>query len=825
MSSGPLTQALRRLLRERGLSVAAILTLAVGLGSSVAMFSVVHAVLLRPLGISAPDGVAVLWPMFHETPGEFTFKHYQNMAATATVFDRIAVMGSTNWSGTVTIPGAAKPVSVPAAPVSWAFFEVLGAKPLLGRTFRAEEDVPGAPPMLIVSHAFWKTHLGGDPGVVGRSLPVKEEGPAIPFEIVGVMPPEFFFPDNADYWTPAGARIGRIAAAQKVPTSNINDGVGVFHALGRLKPGLSIADARLQAQRLIAIADGAEQGGRSAELTSLADVVFGRARQALAVLMGAVVLVLLVACTNVAGLLVARGAARTHEMAVRAALGATTRRLAGQLMLESGLLAVAGAAFGVSVAALALDSLVSLSPAVIPRLDSTRLDLTVVLFAVGATAVTTVLLGLAPCLQLRQRALVQKLGGSSKGAVSTASGTSFRRGLVTLQVATAVVLLTATGLSVRSFARLARLDLGFDPANVLTFSIGGLGESRYPKPEQRGAVIGRAVARMQQAPNVLGAAGVLLRPFAAGRIGWDSGFLLEGQANTEAEWGRNPAVNWEQVTPTYFQTMGIRLIRGRVFTDTDIERMPRVVIVSDDMAKRVWPGQDAIGKRLVEGFSSGGPTGKPITSWQTVVGVVATARYREIDSHRLDLYLPYTQADYSIAHYVVRTTGDPHAAIPSISAALTAVDPNLIVEEPTTMEEIVSKARGPWHFNMLVFSAFGVVSTGLTAIGLFGLIAYTVASRTRELGVRLALGAETRQVVNLIVAQGAKLALAGLAIGLLAAFAASRLLSGLLFEVSPTDPATFVVVVVALGLVALAACYVPARRAASVDPAILFRDE
>jgi len=828
--------AFRRLGRERGLATAAILTLAVGIGACTAMFSVVHTVLLKSLGIADPDRVVVMWPQVGDTAGEFAYNDYREIARRSASFDRLAVAGSTNWPSQIVLDDG-RGVPATQCGASAEFFDLLGASARLGRTFRAEDDRPGARPVAVLSRAFWLKQFGGDSNVVGRTLRVREKAAAVPFEIIGVMPADFFYPSGADYWTPAASLLARLAD-DPTPSgiAQILDGVGTFYALGRLKPGVSMtaAESEVSQIRKMTAAPGVDVSTIRVWVRPFLDHVFGHARQALALLMGAVGLVLFVACANVAGLLVARAASRTREVAVRAALGASAWRLVRESIVEAGILAVAGGALGVSVAALALRALIALSPTSIVRLEDTRIDVTVLVVSTLVTLAVTVLVGLIPAWHLRRLSIAHPIHGVSTRDGGRTVRAGVRQALVVTQVAITLVLLVASALAVQSFSKLASLDLGFDPSNVLTFEINGLGEARYPERAERHRIVAELTARMERLPQVRSSAAVLLRPFSHGVIGWDSGLLFEGQVDTPATWLGNPTVNWEAVTPHYFQAMNIRLVRGREFTDADNNRAPLVAIVSEATAARAWPGQNPIGKRFVDGvvgkelMSSvmSGSTKPPRVRWQTVVGVVATSRYREIENPRNDLYVPLAQADdFDPESFVVRTSGNPQALAPTIAAEIANFDRGLSLAEPTTMAEIVRRVQAPWHFNMLVFSMFGAVSIGLTAIGLFGLIAYTVTWRRREIGVRIALGARARSVVTMIVLQGIWLIAAGLLIGGVVTIFATRLMSSLLFQVKPTDPVALTVAGGALVVLAGLACYLPARRAAALDPSIVFRDE
>jgi len=486
-------------------------------------------------------------------------------------------------------------------------------------------------------------------------------------------------------------------------------------------------------------------------------------------------------------------------------------------LIESALIAAVGSAAGVLAATLALNTLVGLSPADIPRLDSSSIDATVLAFAIACAVITTLAVGLGPALRLSRPMVVDDLKGGSTGVVPRAGTMSTRRWLIGMQVAGTLVLVIAAGLCLRSFTRLNRQDLGFNPRNVLTFTVGGLNTERYPAREARHQAIQELVARFERLPQVSRAAALLLRPFEHGPIGMDTGVVLEGQPDTPATAVANPVLNWEWITSGYFDAMKIPLLRGRGFDARDTSNAPLVAIVSAATATRLWPGQDPIGKRFHLSLSKDG-------EWHTVVGVVGTARYREIDLPRFDLYVPLHQVETDGQYFVVRTSVNPLSVAPALAAEVAAFDKGLSADGLTTMEAIVRRTQGPWRFNMLVFGVFGAVALGLAAVGLFALVAFDVAQRTREIGLRIALGAARADVVRLMIWQGAKPSAIGLVAGIVAAWILTRLLSQFLFEITPTDPVTFVSVVILLGVVIVLASYLPARRAAAIDPQVVLRE-
>ena len=814
--------AIRRLRKEPALAIAAVVTLALGIGACTAMFSIVEAVLLKSMDMAQPEQLVVMWPQLGDTASEFTYNAYLELGRQSATFERVGLSGSTNWPIPIDIllPDGRHTRATQCA-VSDTFFDVLGARPLLGRTFRAGEDRPGAPLTIVVSAAFWKTKLGGDPAVVGRTLAIGRDA----WRIVGVMPPEFFYPAGADFWTPAATLLA-LTSQDRSPGAleQVFSGVGAFHVLARLKPGVSAAQAQSDATRRLKTTNASTDASVRVAARPLLEHVFGTARRALWLLMGAVGFVLVIACANVTGLLVARNALRSRELAVRRALGATPWQLARQILVEAGVLAGTGGMVGVAIAAAALRALIALSPATVVRLSDTRVDALVLAACLLVTAAVTLGVGLVPALQSKRSAVISSVNALSTRDPGRGIRSDTRRVLVVIQVAITVALLVASALAGQSFIRLAALDLGFDPSNVVTLDIGRLDQSRYSTNAARRQVVDDLLIALRRLPGVTSAAAVLNRPFAHGVIGWDSALLLEGQPDVDTTWLKNPFVNFEAVTPGYFQAMGVRVRGGRDFSSIDRAGAPLVAIVSDNLAARLWPGHNPIGQHLVQSLEPG-KDGHP-SRWRTVVGVVAAAHYRELERPRFDFYVPIAQADgFDPEHIMVKTTGNAPALVPKVAAVLSNVDPQLTVTDVTTMDEVVRRVRAPWRFNMLLFGAFGVMSIGLTVIGIAGLMISTVNWRRREIGVRLALGAQTHDVVSLIAMQGTRLITLGVGLGVLASLLASRLLSSLLFGIAATDIRTLIVVAAGVLAFGVLASYLPARRAAALDPCRIFREE
>jgi predicted permease len=811
--------ALRRLANEPALAIAAIATLALGIGACTAMFSIVEAVLLKPMDVAQPSRVVVMWPQHGDTAGEFTYAAYRELSQPSASFEQVALTGSVNWPipTDILLPDGRRARGTQCV-VSDTFFETLGARPLLGRTLRAGDDRPGAPLALVVSNAFWRSKLGGDPGVIDRTLTIGPDH----WRIIGVMPPEFFYPAGADIWTPAETLLALTEGKSPDGLQQFFDSVGAFHVLARLKPGITTAQAQAESTtRWKTMAHTAAGPSDRVDARAFEDHVFGSARRALWILMGAVCLVLVLACANVAGLLVARNALRAREIAVRRALGAGAWALVRQQLVEAGVLAAAGGVLGIALTTSSLRALIALSPATVVRLTDARVDSIALAACLIITAAVTFGVGLIPALQSKRSAIVNSMNALSMRGAGTGIRSHTRQGLVVGQVAITLTLLVASALTIQTFRRLAALDLGFNPSDVLTLDISRLDQSRYPTWTARQRGVDDLLQGLARLPGAQSAAAVLDRPFAHGVIGWDASLLLEGQRQEDPAWQRNPAANFEAVTPGYFRTMGIRLRDGRTFSAADRAGAPPVAVMSGSLAARLWPGENPLGKRLLHSFERS----QGAAAWRTVVGVVTAANYRELDRARYDLYVPLAQAEgFDPEHLVVKTTGDPRALIPAAGAVLSNLDPQLTAAEVTTMDDVVRQVRAPWRFNMLLFGAFGCMSIGLTVIGIAALVVSTVNGRRGEIGVRLALGAQRHQVVSMIAVQGGRLIALGVGLGLLTSLLTSRLLSGLLFGVGAADPRALLFVAAVVFGLGLLATYLPARRAATLDPAVMFRE-
>jgi putative ABC transport system permease protein len=806
--------ALRNVRRSGWLPAVVVMMLAVAIGSVTAIFSIAHAVLLRPLPISDPDRVVLLWgqDVARSTPVvEVSLLDQRAWRAGQRSLSSIELFGSVNWGELhVTAPGT--PFRAVRNAVSSGFFEVFETRPILGRTFRPDDDLPNAPGRVVLSGDLWRLRFSSDPNVIGRVLTVGQGKKAKAFEVIGVMPPDFRIPAGAEAWTPLRLEVGEA------------DNVRAMYAVGRLTDGATRENVVAELSTIardVERKSGHPDTSMVVVATPLLTHLLGPARPALLAIGGAAAVLLLIACANATGLLLVQNASRRCEVAVRLALGARRWQIVRQLLCESILLSLLAGAIGVGLGYAMFDAIVGLAPIDVPRLQDAAIDARALLFALGVCIGTAVIVGLLPAWQHSAVNLMAGLHQRSQSGTTAPSSVRSRKLLVAAQLAAALVLLTGAGLFTRSFVSLLRLDLGFDPQNVLTFNIGGP-DSTDGSKEKQWAQVDAILERARQTPRVVAAGAVLARPFAHGVIGMDSSLIIEGQPLDDRSASRNPSVNWEVATPDYFRAMDIRLLRGRVFNDRDTQDAPAVVVIGQSLGTRLWPGQDPVGRRLI---TYGAPGDEKNPGWQTVVGVVEDARYREVETLRFDLYLPYRQAPNAVEHFVLRVSGDPIAAVPALKTAIASLDPRLTVDGVTTMDAIVARAFAPWRFSTIVVSMFSIMALTFAAVGLAALVAYAVTQRTREIGVRVALGAQRHDVVGLLLKEGFWMTLGGIAAGLLTAWALRRSVASMLFGVSPEDMTTFGGVALLLAVVSLLAAYLPARRAARIDPVVALRSE
>jgi putative ABC transport system permease protein len=830
----------RQLWKAPGYTVAAVMTLALAIGANSAIFGAVEAVLLRPLPIERPGDMIIAWeadPAANHPVIEVSYRNFERWRTASTrSFSKMAVVGSSAWPAVLETPEA--PIKLSATGVSADFFQTLGAQPMLGRLFRAEDDVPNAAPTVIVSHKLWRAHLNADPAIVGKPLRLVDDQPGPPVIIIGVMPAAFDFPRGTDFWNPVVPVLANASANAKIDAL---EAIGVLFVIGRLREGVTSASAAAQLDSIVRgiRATAAARGKRTpgvqgqepskdpesavaagppvAIVTPLLDYMLGPVRHALWWLLGAVGVLLLIACANVSGLMLTRAAVRRREHAIRLALGATRGALGRLWAAESFLIAITGGIIGLIASRWIAATIVSLAPDDIPRLNEVSIDPTVAAFTLLTVLAAALLCGLGPVLQARAASLVEGLNDASRGTTSVRSVRA-RSTLVVLQITLAVVLLIGAGLVIRSFAALRQLDLGFDPANTVTMELQP-GDSKQPHSQWMDAML----ARISQLPGVEAAGSVRLRPFQLGAIGWDSLVIKPGQAHTMEEGQKNPFINVQIASVDYFRSMGIPLRRGRLFTRDDTTRAPRVVILGETAARRLFPGQEAVGQRLA--ILSLSTLGKP-PDWLTVAGVVSDVRYRGLDDVRLDVYEPAFQTPQPAGVIVVRAAGgNPVALAAAIQAEVRQVDPRAVIGGVTTMEAVVGREMAPWRFSTWLFGLFAALAFVLATVGLFGVVSLDVLHRSREFAVRLALGAQRRAILGRVMRSAGLRVVLGVVFGVAVAAVASRWMRSLLFGIEPFDPVTYGVVIVMVAAVVAAASWLPARRAARIDPLTLLKQD
>ncbi len=765
--------AARTLAKSPGFTIIAVLTLALGIGGATAIFSVADAVILRPLPYDDPDRLVFISLSDRERNQsfvEFSYPAYREWRERSRMLQSLAAMSSVNDETILT--GRGEPSAVEGRWVTGEFFSVLGVSAALGRPLRPEDDRAGAPDVVVISHQLWRDRLSANPAVVGDSITLDGK----PRTIVGVMPAGFAFPKGAQYWAPVSPSAGPLVE---------NRGVFWMTGIARRQREASLESARTeltgiwhQAHRLYFKVDG-----YASVLTPLSDTIFGPARLALLGLLGAVALVMTMACANVAGLLLVRAANRHSDLTIREALGASRKRLALEALSETSLLAAAGGLGGLILAIAATPLMVALSPPDVPRLESVAVNARAFGFAAAISALVAFASALAPISLVGRTSLADVPRSAARRVIS--GRTRIGEALVIAEVAIAVIVLVAAGLVGRSFVKLRDVPLGFQSDRLLSVRITPKGE-QYQASGRVSAFYQALVERVRREPGVVSAGAITIRPLWS-TVGYDWSFTLEGQAAAESR--RNPLLNLMAVSADYFQTMRIPLKEGRVFTDRDAMGQPGVVVIGESLAARAWPGQDPLGKRIKI------PLGDSLyhNTWFTVVGVVADARYRELHATRLDFYLSHLQANTPLSYLVVRTTGEPTILTPGIRAIVRALDRNVAVTEVTSMDQIVSQALGSPRFTATVLGVFGLVALALAALGVYGLLAYSVTCRTREIGVRMALGANVPNVLRSVLGSTIGLTALGMAIGLLSAAMVVRLLEGLLFGVEASDPVTFIV--------------------------------
>jgi predicted permease len=803
-----LRHAARGLARAPGFTGAAVFTLALGLGANTAIFSVVDAALLRPLPFDDPERLVLVW----ETMGDWKTRwvapaNFVDWRRDARSFEALAGYSSSD----VNLTGAGEPERLKSAVVSDNLFDLLGASAAVGRVFQRGEDQSG-PRLALLSDGLWRRRFGADANVVGRTVRLNGE----PHEIVGVMPPAFRFPAAPELWVPGVQGIPFIHSVLRAQDMRAMRDSHLFTVVGRLKAGRTALEAQAEMDAIaarLAREYPDTNDGLGVNVASLREHLVGDVRPALAVLGGAVGFVLLIACANVAGLLLARATQRAQDTAIRLALGAGRARLIRHGLLEALLLSAAGGALGLGLAYWGVDAIVALSPG-IAGLEKASPDGRVLLFAGGLSLLTAALFGLLPAAQAVRPGLGTLLHSGVRTSGSPARARA-RRVLVVAEIAMAHVLLVGAGLMMATLLRLRAADAGFDHTNLLTFQL-SLSDARYREPHTRRAFYDGVLEGARKLPGVSGAGAVMRLPLAEGPV--NRGLSIEGRPPARA--GEDHSVDYQVVSADYLGTARIPLVRGRGLAESDVEGAPRVVLLNEAAVRRFFANEDPIGRRVGLG------DGEDPARWRTIVGVVGDVRHRGLDQAAAPaVFAPYGQdrESWNMMSFVLRAPVDPRSLAPMIGPLVHAVDPEQPVSNVRTMDDVRDAAVVRPRFLAALLAVFAGSAVLLAAVGIYGLMAYTTAQRTQELGVRMALGASRRRVVALVVGEGARLAGAGVAVGLVAALALSRLLESLLFGVGSTDPLTLAAVSAAVAVVAALASWLPASRAARIDPARALR--
>lgn len=792
----------RMLLKNPGLTIAAILTLSIGIGANSVIFSGVNAILLRPLPYQHPDQLVMIWekqPRLNIQEGKVSYPDFLDWKRQSQLTQNMAMFSS--WGFTLT--GVAEPEHLKGAVVSADFFPVLKVKPELGRTFLSEEDQPGAGPSVVLSHKLWQQRFAANRNVIGQPVTLNDKG----YTVIGVMPADFEFVPLKDVgiWAPIGAVAGNDVIENR--GYRVNNQV-----IARLKNGVTPQQAQAE---IVSVARRLEEqypdtnAGVSASVIGLHEQIVGNVRTVLLIIFAAVTSVLLIACVNIANLLLARSAVRNTEMAVRVALGASRGRIIRQLLTESVLLALIGGTIGLLIAFLGTKLWIVISPESIPRVGETSLDLRVLAFTFGLSTLTGILFGLAPALQASKPNLNETLKSSTRG--STANRNRLRSLLVVSEVALALTLLVVAGLLIRSFLRLQQVEPGFNSKNVLTMQI-ALPQPRYPGEEQQVSFFQQLLQRIEALPSVESAGTVNSLPLS----GQGAGISFQIAGAPPAAPGEQLNTQYRIASPNYFSAMSIPLLRGRVFTERDDLKAPGAVIINQAMARRYFPHEDPLGKRI--GFG-GGPF------WCEVIGVVGDVRHYKLASEpQPEAYLSSFQDPWRYMTLVIRTTNNSNSIIGQVRTEILAVDKDQPVYNIRPMEEVLSNSVAQPRFNLWLLGIFAVVALLLAVVGIYGVMSYLVVQRSREIGVRLALGADPKQILKLVVGQGMILTLLGVVVGLVAAFALTRTMSSLLYGVTATDPITFILVSLIMLGVAVVANLIPAHKATKVNPLVALRN-
>ncbi len=800
----------RNLLKHRGFTAIAVITLALGIGANTAMFSVINAVLLRPLPYKDPGRLVTIWEEspqrgLYELP--VSYANFRDWVDQNNSFEQISAYTFTNLN----LSGEGEPARLSTVRVSANLFHLVGASPLLGRTFLPEEDNEGANRVVILGHSLWQSQFGSNPGIVGRSLTLNNQS----YTVVGVMPANFQFPVGFGYLgkvlnDPIDLYIPLAATSAELRRGNYS-----FFALGRLKQDVTIDQARADMttiERRLELAYPEGNTGIGVSLVGTHEQTVKEVRPALLVLLGAVAFMLLIACANIANLLLARAASREKEIAIRTALGASRLRILRLILAESLLLSLAGGCFGFLLAIWGTDALLALTPDNVPRLNEVGVDARVFGFTLAISVVTGIIFGLIPGFYAVRSELNEGLKEGSRGSMASVAGKRIRSVLVSVEVALSLVLLIGAGLMIKSFLRLQQTNLGFNAENVLAVNV-TLPSSKYSEDRQQATFFHEALQRLESVTGVQSVGATTALPLTLSLSGSD--FRIEGRP--EPAPGTEMIINTISISPGYFRTLGITVMKGRDFSDRDNSDAPQVAIINADLARIYFPNEDPIGRRIT--FDDG-------ESWMSIVGIVGDIKQLGLDSStQPQAYFPYFQVPTRSMSLVVRTASDPLSLTAMVKSQIQTIEKDIPINDLKTMQQLLAESISGRRFNMLLLTLFAAVALMLAVVGIYGVMSYTVTQRTHEIGVRVAIGAEPLDVFRMVIKQGMTLATIGVVFGLLGAFALTRLMTTMLFGVEPTDPTTFLGIAALLTGVSLVACCIPGRRATKVDPLVALRYE
>ena len=803
-----LSYAFRAFAKNPAFTLIAVMTIALGVGPNSAVFSIVNAVLLRPLPYRDSDRIVILW----ETNRKLGFNmmpvsapNFADWQRDSRSFEEMAPAFTIPEYG-FNVTAGGEPERAQAGQAAWNLFSVLGVQPALGRAFLPEEDRPGGNPVVLISHSFWKRRFGASPSIIGRSIGLD----GVNRTVVGVLPREVESLGKVDVWIP----IGRNLALD--PRNNHNFGI-----LARLKPGVTARQAQAELDgiaRRLEREYPATNAGMGALVVPINELLTGLLRPALLILLAAVTLLLLIACANVANLLLARGNARRKEIAVRVAIGASRGRILRQLLTESVLLGVAGGLLGLLLSAWSVGALRSQLPDIIPRLKEMGLDSRVVLFTVAISSLTGILFGLAPAVRASKTDLNETLKEGGGKGVGGDSSQRPRNALLIAEVALSMLLLVGAGLLIRSFVRINSVDPGFQPDRLLTMQL-TLPNAKYPKSSDGGLFAKNALRRVQGLPGVQSAAAVNIMPARGSFINLRTfimPFHIDGEPPAIA--GQEPTADYRCITPAFLRAMGIPLRSGRMFTEQDTADKQRVILVNETMVRRYFHGVDPVGRRLRMPSSTSDP--------RVIVGVIGDIRMQGLESKiEPAVYVPFEQEPVRQFSVLVRSSGDPAALAAAVRREILAIDPDQPVSDVRTMTEVLANSLLVRRLAVWMLGAFAALALILALVGIYGLTSYSISRRRQEIGIRMALGASQQQIVRMLVRRGIALALAGIAIGLPLSFLLSKFMRALLFGIAATDTATFVIAPLLILCAAAVASYIPARRAMKIDPLVALRYE